>query len=148
MALFSPVWLNCDTLALSPPASPQQLAGVACNLIHSEEQRHVDWSRSGRAYAAAAKAIQDSFDACPASTQSCSNCPRVDVHLRDFPGASERLTVLELEPASVDDQLALANAYFMAQKAAGCSAGGRTVLKWIRTGVRAEVEEPRRVPVG
>jgi hypothetical protein len=89
MALFSPVLGTIvTTLALSPPASPQQLAGVACNLIHSEEQRHVGLEslRGGR-YAAAAKAIQDSFDACPSQHAILLELSRVDVHLRDFPGA-------------------------------------------------------------
>jgi tetratricopeptide (TPR) repeat protein len=132
MALFSAVLgAIVVTLALSPSASPQQPAGVACNRIHSEEQRHVGLEalRGGR-YAAAAKAFQESFDACPSQHAILLELSRVDVHLRDFPGAIRTAQrFLELEPASVDGRLALANAYFLAQRPQDALREAEAVLK-------------------
>ena len=119
MALFRPVFVTVLAVwVVSAQSSPQQPAGVACNLLHSEDQRHVGLEalRSGR-YSAAAAAFQESLSACPSQHRILLELSQVDVQLKDFAGAiryAQRF--LELEPAAVDGRLALANAYFMAQR--------------------------------
>lgn len=117
--------------ALSAQGVPQQSAGEACNLSYSEEQRQVGLEalRTGR-YVVAQTALQGSFNACPNQHGILLDLSRVDAHLRDFPAAiRDAQRFLELEPASQDGRLALANAYFMAQRLQDALREAGTVLK-------------------
>jgi tetratricopeptide (TPR) repeat protein len=99
--------------------------------MHSEEQRQVGLEalRAGR-YAAAQTAFQESFNACPGQHAILLELSRVEVHLRDFPGAiRDAKRFLELEPASPEGRLALANAYFMAQRPQDALREADAVLK-------------------
>jgi tetratricopeptide (TPR) repeat protein len=116
---------------MSAQSVPQQSAGVACNLLRSDDQRRagLEAFRGGR-YAAAQTALQESFNACPAQHRTLLDLSRVDVQLRDFPGAiATAQQFLELEPGSVEGRLALANAYFMAQKPQDALRAAEAVLK-------------------
>jgi len=118
-------------LVLSSVAFAQQLAGVACNLISSEAQRHTgrEELRGGR-YAAAAKAFQQAFDACPSQHGILLELSDADVHGREFPEAIRAAQrFLGLEPASVDGRLALASAYFSAQQPQDALREADAVLK-------------------
>jgi tetratricopeptide (TPR) repeat protein len=117
--------------AMSAQSVPQQSAGVACNLLRSEEQRRagLEALRGGR-YAAAQQAFQESLNACPAQHGILLELSRVDVQLKDFPGAIRTAQqLLELEPASVEGRLALANACFMAQRPQDALREADAVLK-------------------
>ena len=116
---------------MSAQSAPQQSAGAACNLLRSEDQRRagLEALRGGR-YAAARAAFQESFTACPAQHGILLQLSRVDAQLRDFPGAiATAQQFLELEPASVEGRLALANAYFMAQRPQEALREAEVVLK-------------------
>lgn len=116
---------------MSAQSSPRQPVGVACNLLRSEDQRHagLEALRDSR-YAAAAKAFQEAFDACPSQHAILLELSRVDLQLKDFPGAIRNAQrFLELEPASVDGRLVLANAYFMAQRPQDALQEAEAVLK-------------------
>ncbi len=118
MASFRPVFGTFLAFFVVPAHGlSHQTAGAACDQLHSEEQRHagLEALRAAR-YAAAARAFQESFDACPSQHSVLLELSRVNLHQRDFPEAIRNAQrYLELEPASMDGRLALANAYFMAQ---------------------------------
>jgi tetratricopeptide (TPR) repeat protein len=117
--------------ATSAQSVPKQSIGVVCNLLRSDDQRRAGMEalHVGR-YAAAQQAFQESFNACPAQHGILLELSRVDMQLRDFPGAIRRAQqFLELEPASVDGRLALANTYFMAQRAQEALQEANAVLK-------------------
>jgi len=109
--------------------SPAQPA--ACNLLLSTEQRNAgrEAMRTAR-YAAAAKALRESFDACPGQTALLLEVAQAELRLKDHAAAIRTAEqFLEREPGSLDGRVTLANAYFLAQRMQDAVREVETVLK-------------------
>jgi tetratricopeptide (TPR) repeat protein len=101
-----------------PPQWGQPSQDVACNLLRSIElQQNGRDAVEKKQYAAAARAFQQAFDACPTEHMALLALAEANTYQREFALAVEAARhFLLLEPDSVPGRLALANACFMAQR--------------------------------
>ncbi|MGE5648221.1 MAG: tetratricopeptide repeat protein [Acidobacteriota bacterium] len=106
------------SFAIAALALFQVAEAPPCDLLRSSTER-----RSGldalqnKQYAAAAERLRVAFDACPAQRTILLELSMANTYKRDFPQAiTAARQFLEMEPGSMEGRLALANAYFMAQR--------------------------------
>lgn len=94
------------------------LAEEACDLLRSSEyERDGHAALEKKQYAAAAGDLQRAFDACPRLHGLLLELSQANAQRKEFGLAIQAaLRYVELEPSSVPGKLALANAYFLAQR--------------------------------
>lgn len=98
-------------------ASPQS-ATPTCDLIKSESlHQSAEEAVARKQFATAAAQFQRAYDACPAQHPLLLQLSEVNARQRHFDAAIlAAKQFLDLEPGSTAGELALANAYFMAQR--------------------------------
>lgn len=104
---------------------------AVCDLISSEQVRQNGREEAGsKHFVEAAKYFQEAFAACPTEHSILLELSEVNVRRREFDqaiGAAKQF--LELEPGSIPGELALANAYFMAQRLPEALQHAESILK-------------------
>ncbi len=90
---------------------------TSCDLIRSEQARqNARQAMESKHFAEAARNFQEAFDACPSQHSILLQMSEANLRRREFTGDGSANEFLKLEPGSITGELALANAYFMAQR--------------------------------
>jgi tetratricopeptide (TPR) repeat protein len=126
MVLAGEVMFAVSLLAAAP-----QPAAAPCDLVRSATlQQSAHEALDKKQYTAAARAFQSAFEACPMLHAVLLDASRSSVEGRDFPEAIRAARqFLDLEKDSVEGKLALANAYFMAQRLPDALEWAENILK-------------------
>ena len=117
-------------------AEPQP-AAAPCDLLRNATlQQSAHEALDKKQYAAAARAFQSAFEACPILHSVLLDASRSSAQGRDYPEAIRAARqFLDLEKDSVEGRLLLANAYFMAQRLPDA-------LEWAESVLRTEPDQP------
>src|ERR1700722_4760888 len=94
------------------------LAAAPCNLLQSQAERQSgERALEKKQFASASQMFQLAFEHCPSEHANLLELSQAEIGRKDFDAAiSAAQQFLDLEPRSTAGQLALANAYFMAQR--------------------------------
>jgi tetratricopeptide (TPR) repeat protein len=117
--------------AFVPLLAGQQPAVAPCNLLRSSNlQMEARDSLQKKEFAAAARTFQDAFNACPTLHGALLDAARAASEGHDFPLAIEAARqFVDVEPASVEGRLVLADSYFMDQRLPDALQAAESVLK-------------------
>jgi tetratricopeptide (TPR) repeat protein len=112
-------------------AAAPQPAAAPCGLLRSATlQQSAHEALDKKEYAAAARAFQGVYEACPTLHAALLDASRSSAQARDYPEAIRAARqFVDLEKGSVEGKLALANAYFMAQRLPDALEYAESVLK-------------------
>jgi tetratricopeptide (TPR) repeat protein len=108
-----------------------QPEAAQCDFNLSESQRHAGQQAfDNKQFAMAAASFQQAFDACPSQPAVLLRVSEANLRQRAFePAIRAAQQFLTLNPASIDGALALATAYFMAQRLPEAFAEAKFILK-------------------
>jgi tetratricopeptide (TPR) repeat protein len=123
--------------AVSLPAAAPQPAAAPCDLLRKATlQQSAHEALDKKQYAAAARALQSAFEACPILHAVLLDASRSSAQGRDYPEAIRAARqFLDLEKDSVEGKLTLANAFFMAQRLPDA-------LEWAESALKTEPDQP------